>query len=147
MDKTEIALICLLLAVVVGAALLMGAGSLGASTPVAQAGIAAPGATMAANSIGVWLLKALGVLVGLLALLAAGFYGYDLVKRRAAGNWLPGPNARWKHEQVKAQPTEPKTSLIDMLVALLLKQAFQGGGMGYQPPAHMPDEDKQPLDF
>jgi len=146
MDRTQTALVIVFLAIIVIASMLLSSGAPGSVVP-AQAGIAAPGTVLAANSIGAWLLKALGVLVGLLALIAAGFYGYDLVKRRAAGNWLPGPGARWQRGGVQQPPTEPKTSATDLLVALALRQAIQGGGMGYQPPAPMKDGENQPLEF
>ena len=146
MEKSELAIIAVVLAVVVLAALLLGGTDyINSSIPTAQAGIAAPAATMTVNSIGAWLLKGLGILVGLLALVAACFYGYDLLSKRRSGGWVSGPNARWKRDQQVIQPGERKPELADLVMLQMLRQ---GGGMPSYGPARLPDgEDNQNVEF
>lgn len=147
MSRAALAIVAVLLAIVVLVALLQGGTDyIGSDTLSAQAGIANPAATMQADSIGAWLLKAAGIGVILLALIAAVFAGIRLL-RKPSGNWQGGPNARWKRKESQVlQPLEKQPSLVELMMLSMLRNQV-GGGAPLPLSAPRNDDDNDPLEF
>ena len=145
-NKLEFLLLVIVLAIVVTGAVLLNTRDY--ITPaITQAQIGVSPAGDAARSISSFLTHALIVVVSLLIIIGACWYGYDLVSKRKATGWVGGPNARWKRRE-EQQPAGRGISRDDLLMIALLKSLGGGNNPNYSAP-QLPSEndDNGPMEF
>lgn len=145
MDKSTLALILILLAILISAAVLVSQQDY--VTPAiarAQIGLNAPELSGVARGIGNVLETVLVALVALIVLAAGGIYVWDFIqRRRTTGAWVSGPNAQWRR---KEQPEIRGINRDDLLTLAMIKM-LSGNNQTYLPSAPQDEEEKGNVEF